>query len=321
LAAFCAFGKLPSHGDFVSVGPRSEPFVRFDEWLTRGVEWAQVRSGAPFCNAFRSGGARAFVYRGEARAREQALLVGALAPSQDEAGRLFPLCVAASVVFATEFSQNPHLVPFACESIWQIAGQCVADLGLNPNAAVAEQISGLPQPARVQFSDAEADYLAWGEALPFSELCSLVTGSGQNQLFGSTLRLLIGALPHDRTALSVDTPLSLRLPLGAAGGAAVCFWLDAVRRLGGPQQAIPSIFWSHDGCVGHLTVHLGVAPVASISELWLPTQQRDEFCDLTLPPAAAVLELLPPLPREIERVLSTPAGSVGDLLAALEARG
>ena len=30
-----------------------------------------------------------------------------------------------------------------------------------------------------------------------------------------------------------------------------------------------------------LTVHLGAPPLATLSELWRPTRQRDEFCDLT----------------------------------------
>jgi len=115
-----------------------------------------------------------------------------------------------------------------------------------------------------------------------------------------------------------STRLSLRLPLGAAGGAAVCFWLDAVRRLVGWRTTVPSLFWSHDGDSGQLTVHLGAAPVASVSELWLPNGRCDEFCDLTAPLSVATVASLAPLPFAIEQLLGDRSSSIARLLAALD---
>jgi hypothetical protein len=131
------------------------------------------------------------------------------------------------------------------------------------------------------------------------------------------LRLVAAAVqPHRKQELP-GTAVSLRLPLGVAGGAAVCFWLDAVRRLAGWRTTVPSIFWSHDGDSGQLTVHLGSAPIATVSELWLPSERRDEFWDLTVPLPATTAESLAPLPAAIERVLRDRSGSVAGLLAAL----
>jgi type VI secretion system ImpM family protein len=307
VGAFCAFGKLPSRADFVHVGPASELFARFDDWLTDSVEWAHARSGANWCEAFRGGTMRAFMYRGDGPGMEQALVVGALAPSRDEAGRLFPICVAAPVVLAEKFVKSPHLLPLACENIWQVAGENLAELGLNPNADLGARLAGLAEPSVVRFSDAEAAYAAWGEAQQVSDLDALITGSEQIDALRGILRLVAEAvLPHRKKELP-GTPLSLRLPLGAAGGAAVCFWLDAVRRLVGGSAMVPSVFWSHEGDSGQLTVHLGSAPLATVSE----------FCDLTQPLAAAAVESLAPLPGAMEQVLRYRSGSVAGLLAAL----
>ena len=98
----------------------------------------------------------------------------------------------------------------------------------------------------------------------------------------------------------------------------MCFWLDAVRRLVGWQTTVPSVFWSHDGNSGKLTVHLGDAPVATVSELWLPTEQSDEFCDLTSPLADATVESLAPLSGAIEQLLGDQSSSIARLLAALD---
>jgi type VI secretion system ImpM family protein len=319
VGAFSAFGKLPSRADFVQVGAGSEPFARFDRWLTNSVEWAHARTGAIWRDAFQAGTMRAFMYRGDGPAVEQALVVGAVAPSRDEAGRLFPMCVATSVVPTADFVENPHLLPFACESIWQVAGESLAALGANPAADLTARLAGLAEPCTVGFSDTAAVYAAWGETMQLSELAALIVGSGQLNVLRGMLRLMSEAVRPHRHQESSSTPLSLRLPLGAAGGAAVCFWLDAVRRLVDWRATVPSIFWSQDGDSGRLTLHLGLAPAATVSELWLPNAQADEFCDLAQPLSVATVEALPPLPGVVEQVLSEPSGSVASLLAALAA--
>lgn len=317
VGGFRAFGKLPSSADFVRIGPGSESLARFDDWLTDGVEWAHARNGENWGDAFRGGTMRAFIYRGAGPGMDQALIVGTIAPSRDEAGRLFPICVAAPVIVSAQFVQSAHLLPLACEDIWHVAGETLAALGSSPAADLGARLAGLREPSVVRFSDAEAAYAGWGEALQVSELDALITGSKQLDALRGILRLVAEAVhPHWKQELP-STPLSLRLPLGSAGGAAMCFWLDAVRRLIGWRSTVPSVFWSHDGDSGDLTVHLGSAPLATVSELWLPTGQSDEFYDLTSPHAIAAAESFAPLPGPIEQVLGDRSSAVARLLDAL----
>jgi type VI secretion system ImpM family protein len=315
--AFCVFGKLPSHADFLQVGPSSGLVAQFEAWLTDGVEWAHAKNAANWDDAFRGGTMRAFMYRGAAPGMEPALVVGALAPSRDEAGRLFPICVAVPVIVSPEFVTSAHLLPLACEGIWQVAGESLAALGSNLEGDLGAQLASLREPSIVSFSDAQGAYVGWGETLKVWELDVLITGFEQPDALLGILRLVAEAVQPYRRQESPSTPLSLRLPLGAAGGAAVCFWLDAVRRLVGWRTTVPSVFWSHDGESGQLTVHLGAAPVATVSELWLPTGQCDEFCDLTAPLAVALVESLAPLPGAIEQLLKDRSSSIAHLLAAL----
>ncbi|HEY3254227.1 MAG TPA: type VI secretion system-associated protein TagF [Polyangiaceae bacterium] len=313
---FRAFGKHPSQADFVHSGPHSEALAIFDDWLTGCVEWAHARAGEAWREAFRAGTVRAFLHRVDAAPADAAtFVVGAIAPSCDQAGRLFPISVSAEVELGLDFKRSPQLLPLICESIWYAAGQCAAELSLTPSADVGASVAALPSAESSSFPDAERAYAAWGEQLPLLELWALI-GPGQ-ALTGlrDAVRLLLEAVqPHRREF--PETQLSLRLPLGAAGGAAVCFWLDVVRRLIGWQRTVPSFYWSHDGAEGQLTVHLGAAPPASVSELWLATATRDEFCSLVLPLAESMLQLLPALPEAAERALREPS-SVAAFLAAL----
>jgi type VI secretion system ImpM family protein len=317
IGAFRAFGKHPSQADFVHWGSNSGALAIFDDWLTACVEWAHARGGEAFRAAFRAGGARAFLHRVDAAGDAATFVVGAIVPSNDQAGRLFPLTIAAPVQLGPDFKRAPELLPLICESIWQAAGDCAAELSQAPAADVGACVSLLPPAEQPNFADAARAYTAWGEQLPLLELWALIAPSQPLSGLGEALRLLIEAVRPHRAELPT-TPLSLRVPLGAAGGAAVCFWLDVVRRLIGWQRTVPSFYWSHDGAEGQLTVHLGSAPPATISELWLTSETRDEFCSLTPPIGEIALRGLPELPPACQSALREPT-SVAAFLAHLSA--
>ena len=317
VAWFRAFGKLPYHADFLQVGPSSAPVARFDDWLTESVEWAHARTGQAWRDAFGSGGVRAFVYVAGAEGGHGSLIIGALAPSQDQAGRQFPISIATCLDLGADFSGEPALLPLACEDIWQDAGRYLAELGLTNEPL--SRIADVPAPPLFDFAEAQYSYSAWSEALPLSELWALISASLSLESLRHTVRWITETVRPHRHREPPSTRLALRLPLGEAGGAAVCFWLDVVRRLIAWRKTVPSFFWSHEGSTGQLTVHLGAPATSSISELWLPSGSRDEFCDLTvLDPNAAASEHVLPLPAAIEQVLARPC-SVAAFLATLGA--
>jgi type VI secretion system ImpM family protein len=315
--AFRAFGKHPSQADFVRWGAHTDALSSFDDWLTECVEWAHARGGDAWRAAFRAGSVRAFLHRVGASGRSPAFIAGAIAPSNDQAGRLFPISVSVPVELGLDLERSPQLLPLLCEGIWQAAGACASALSLTPTADVAAYLAALQPIESPSFVDAERSYAAWGEQLPLLELWALISPAQPREVLRDALRLLLEAVrPH--RGESADTLLSLRLPLGAAGGAAVCFWLDVIRRLIGWQRTVPSFYWSHDGTEGQLTVHLGVAPPATVSELWLPSGARDEYCSLSLPVPESTLQVLPALSPACEQTLREPT-SVSAFLASLSA--
>ena len=76
------YGKLPAHGDFVSRGFSRAEAEACDAWLSASLADAHAAHGAGF--AARYDGALPWRYAGAGRQ-------GALTPSQDAAGRRFPL--------------------------------------------------------------------------------------------------------------------------------------------------------------------------------------------------------------------------------------
>lgn len=158
-------------------------------------------------------------------------------------------------------------------------------------------------------------YDEWVHTLPVSELWALLGPALANP--AATLRLLLEALAPTRGVEQPTTSLALRLPLGIAGGAALCVWLDIVRRSLGWRSTLPSLFWSHDGTTGFALLHLGRPSKTALTELWLPSGSRDEIVDLTVAVDPAATEAFSPLAPAVAAVLGTPQAPVAALLTAL----
>jgi type VI secretion system ImpM family protein len=270
-------GKLPGFADFVRLGAQPKLFEHLLTWLVDGTERsAALRRDAPALLA--GGRVHAFVYRAGAGST---FLAGVLGPSEDQAGRSFPIAAAAELPVSASLLQEPGVLPIVLERVWAVMGQLVTDL----QSQDRETILALPAwQVEMEASPQQglATYRAWTEELPVQDLLALVF-AGDVARAARALAMTEEAVRPYRGIEGPTTPLSLRLPLGECGGAAVCFWIDVVRRLLGWRQTLPSFFWWHDGSSGVLMLHLGQVSVRAFAELWFPTGACDEVCDLALP--------------------------------------
>jgi type VI secretion system ImpM family protein len=275
-------GKHPTRGDFFSAGNRDPEFLSFDAFLTHNIEWAEAKAGPSWIEAYNAGNVQAFVYRSTSSNRSSAL-VGVFAPSWDRAGRRFPLTVAVPLAASQALLASPEVLPLALESIWQ----STSELLLSFTSAPDTQIEFMPNPmgnANVLVDDAFDGYASWTRSLPSSELWSLIFSGNQRVDPVKVLSLISKTVATCRGIERPTTPLALRLPLGAAGGASLCFWLDWVCRIARWKTTIPSFFWSHDGREGAVVIALGSPPPCTLAELWSTTGSRDQICDVATAP-------------------------------------
>jgi type VI secretion system protein ImpM len=306
-------GKLPSSGDFVRLGAHDEAFVALEAWLIRGMEWALERGGSTWAQHFSAGRAHAFVFqpvRGSA-----STLVGAVMPSQDSAGRHCPVAVAAPLQLGRELAALPQALPLLLERQWQLTGRLAAELRAGAAADLIASAAAATDMPVDPTATAHA-YDGWTRELSQAELWSLLFPTAGLEGARAAMRVVLEAIRVFAGVEQPETKLTLRLPLGAAAGAAVCLWLDVVRRALRWRSTVPSFFWSHDGVTGELVLHLGTPPASAVSELWQPTRSRDEICDITLPPSGEHLTAIPELPAAVARAWN-PNGTVADLLDSL----
>lgn len=294
-------GKAPWRDEYLRIGVEGEPFASFDTWLTDNVEWAVVHAPPGFAEAYRTGSARAFVFRPTGTTAP--VLAGAIVPSHDGAGRNFPLIVAAPFADQAEaLASTPELLPIVLEDFWQLANDLAVAVQNAGGVDVAGRVASVTPPPMPSASEASATYVAWTNTMPLTDLFALVYGDADGRGAAQAVQMILETVRPYRDIDRPRTLLTLRLPLGASGGAAVCFWIDLIRRATHWKTTIPSLFWSHDGASGDMLLHLGDAPRSTLAELWMPTAARAEFCDLTAPLRAEQLAALPAAPAELLRL-------------------
>jgi hypothetical protein len=249
------------------------------------------------------------VFRVRGAGAGDALLAGALAPSADEMGREFPIAILGRIENAAGVAGCPELLPVLLERFWERASELVlsaAEEGRNPGV----ELAALEEPLPSQPAEARAQYEQWLRTCALSQLLLLCGLSAAE--FQKLLQLLLEAVAPHRGTEQPRTPLSFHLPLGAGGGAAVCFWLDLVRRAMRWQTTTPSFFWSADDQHARLLLHLGDAPKSTLAELWAPSGTRDEFCDFRSAHSPSGASGAPAL----EALVRAPNTTICDLLGA-----
>jgi type VI secretion system ImpM family protein len=310
------FGKSRHQAEFLRVRGASPALSAFDAWVTDATEFAAARAGQAWPEAFRHGAIQAFAYHpSELPVGE--LVCGALGPSADSAGRQFPLIVAAPLRLAPELHAAPELLPFVLEAFWARASALLAQIQSPYVFDLHAAASTLETAADISVQAAQALYDEWTRGLPLHELWALLGPPLDGTEVATSLRLLAATVEPFRRAENPTTKLSLRLPLGQTAGVGLCFWIDLVKRHLGWKATTPSFFWSHDGNWGSAILHLGQAPRITLAELFMPSGQRDEVCDLTQPLRAGMGESLPPLAEAATHALGSGVSTVNDLLATL----
>jgi type VI secretion system protein ImpM len=130
------FGKVPTHGDFVSTGLGRTFQTELDNWIQSGLQASEQAYGNEWHRLFRATPPWRFVI--ERSVWGQATMVGVLLPSTDRVGRSFPLVIAAKL---GSFNGNPRLLCF--DETWFTAAEALAETSLTRDFDIAGFSTGL----------------------------------------------------------------------------------------------------------------------------------------------------------------------------------
>ncbi|WP_288431297.1 type VI secretion system-associated protein TagF [uncultured Agrobacterium sp.] len=117
------FGKIPSHGDFISEGLDRELVGTLDEWLRAGLHACADQFAGRWSSVFSSSPPRRFII--ERGVWGNAAYTGVLLPSKDRVGRKYPLVVLAQL---NSFRQHPKMLYL--DETWFMAAEALAETSM-----------------------------------------------------------------------------------------------------------------------------------------------------------------------------------------------
>jgi hypothetical protein len=169
------------------------------------------------------------------------------------------------------------------ESTWQFTSERLLSFISNPDTQVELEPAPLGA-VQVALDDTFDSYSSWTRSLPTRELWTLIFGAERPIDPVRVLSLVSNTVAAYRGAERPASSLALKLPLGAAGGAALCFWLDWVSRIARWKATVPTFFWSHNGREGAAVIALGSPPACTLAGLWTTSGSQNQICDVASAP-------------------------------------
>jgi type VI secretion system protein ImpM len=130
------FGKLPTHGDFVSTGIGQVLQRELDAWLQSGLRAGEETLGSGWCSVFHAMPPWRFIV--ERGLWGPATIAGILLPSTDRVGRSFPLVIAAQL-----HSFDDHPRQLYLDVAWFTAAEALAETSLARDFDIGTFTAGL----------------------------------------------------------------------------------------------------------------------------------------------------------------------------------
>jgi type VI secretion system protein ImpM len=291
------YGKVPAQADFVRVNAGELSRLGYDRWFQEAHEAVHAERGRL---------PEDVAYFSLAPAGARAVIAGALAPSQDAVGRVFPLIVYATLDAAPLADGFPSLpvsygrfFAAAAALLADRAGLSVADLNARVGAVAAAVAPDRPEDVMAQ--------LAGERVAPLGlALGGLPHGAAY------ALRTLITAC--ERTKIAPATPTNLTtVDAPAPTDATRLFWLELLRRKLGWRDTLPSFLWT-TGESNRLLVTLGAPVTTLLAFLSNPRHKSGRFWPLRTEVDSALENALVALSPEQRRVLESPGASLADVL-------
>ncbi|MEZ4298194.1 MAG: type VI secretion system-associated protein TagF [Polyangiaceae bacterium] len=306
------FGKLPATGDFIRLNAGGEELAAFDRWMGGGIDLAKRSMSQGFEPAYQ-GSVGLFIFRGETQTNEPPTraIVGAWAPSGDNAGRLYPMTVFASYDYGQLVAAGGGL-PIALFPMLSAAYELVRGGRALPVDQFLDRVSRIQVPSLEDPDLVTQGYRSWLATQPMKALWETGFGTDANR-YWVVQNILASVHPFRGTELP-KTGLAVRLPLGAGDAYAAAVWIDVTLRLAKWKGTLLNAFWSPQQSV---LIHLGGAQAASFRELISPTGQADHVADLCGPATTDEMTTRRALGPQLDNLVSNTNLSLAQFLEGI----
>ncbi len=294
------YGKIPAQGDFIRTNVSDPTAQQFTRWLEEAQEvlyrTTAVLPELPVC----------FLY---AATPARNALVGALVPSRDAVGRVFPLSIFAQVE-ATALAVRYALVPLAFVGFFGEAVRLLREASSMSAPDLTARVSRLPLPGSSDWEFAEGLLQTLLDRPSEGLLASVSDGAG-GAAYG--FRTFLSACAAERSEPPERTRVVLDCPVAGEGPA---LWLELASKTLAWRQAPPAFLWT-EAAPPRLLLSLGAPPAALLSHLAKGDSRLSVVWPLRTSQPAAQQAAAQALSANQRAALASPDWSIGRLFSAL----
>ena len=293
------YGKIPAQGDFLRSNVVDPAAVAFSHWLEEAQE-TMHRTGAvlpqlPVC----------FLHVGP---QARTAVIGALLPSRDAVGRVFPLAAFLPVDTATLFRTYPR-APLAYSMFLGEVARLGREAASLAPAAVLDRVRALPVPGPGEWALADdlAERLLEGPARAFLDPLR-VDDIGP----AYAVKTLLAACRNELGQAPARARVVLECPLAGEGPAP---WLELTSRVLAWREP-PAFFWT-EAAPPRLLLSLGGPPPTLLNHLARPDPRSTLVWPLRTQQRAAAEAALQGLAPSLRAALEDEALSIAQLFSVL----
>jgi len=292
------YGKIPAQGDFLRSNVVDPAAVDFSRWLEEAQE-GMYRTQAtlpelPVC----------FVH---VVPQARTAVVGALLPSRDAVGRVFPFAAFVPVEVGALSRSYPR-APLAFSMFLGEVARLGRDAATLTAATVLERLRQLPLPGPAEWdlADELTDRLL---DQPAQGLLSSLGEPPSGAAYG--LRTFLSACSGEAAEVPARTRAVLECPLAGEGPAV---WLELAHRVL-RWRSPPAFFWT-EAAPPRLLISLGAPPASVLGLLARPDPRSSLVWPLRTSQKAAADTALAALTSEQRAAVSDPQRTLRQLFSA-----
>jgi len=271
------FGKLPLSPEFIRVNAKGATLQNFDQWMQEGLLWCRAKLGPQWRNDFLQSESWNFLFQ---IPKQKEWLIGVMTPSQDKAGRGFPMTLFLRIenFYGDQklISMLPLLLQDFLENAKHLLQEGWKDISL---LEFREKVRKLIQPVSLKqehVSQLYHEFLNSYSLKAFLGMCGVAT----QRLTESEVKGMVQKMVTEhRPSINSQGGQLMSFPLinEPAFPFEIPFWMEYVHSINGKQMAAPLLFWNKCPSKGRAVLLAQDAPVAPKS-FWslLHSDQRLE---------------------------------------------
>ncbi len=267
------FGKLPLSPEFIRVNAKGTTLQAFDQWIQEGLLWCRGKLGPQWRNDFLQSETWYFLFQVP---KQKECLIGVMTPSQDKAGRGFPMTLFMRFENPRWDQKLVPIVPLLLQEFLEQARHLIQEEWKNMSLMefrekVAQLIPVNPLKEE-QIIQLYHEFLNSYSLKDFLNVCGVST----QWLRESEVKEMVQKMVSEtRPTINSKGGQLMSFPLidEPAFPFEVPFWAEYVSSINGKRMDHPLLFWNKCPNMGRAVLLAQNAPVAPKS-FWSLIQSR-----------------------------------------------